>query len=342
MTSMPTLPSNCRINKGYLEARVYYHGRRYLKHFGKDCKEARIAAKGWIQSLEETIRLNKLGVQEPLKRLPFSQAADLFFKFWYEQELSRSHRSKLNAESFCRSLKDYFKDRSLDTFTVELIQQWRHDRQAAGVKFNSVNREQGFLSSMFEKFNYWNKLGLSAPVKPVKLPYPYHNPVVLVKKPSEQSANRTRVCSMDELKHIKAACIEFHDEALWQAIRKAIHTMLRQKDLISVEVGQSIKLYQSKTGKPIIIPVVMTEKINSTNLRKRWDRVRAAAGCSDLQWRDLRRSGANLLRELGYSQELIKDALGHQKQATTDIYTNVKSVRLKPALDEVGKMLDSL
>jgi len=339
---MPPLPNKCRLNKGYLEARIFHHGRRYIKHFGRDCKEARIAAKGWIQSLEETIRLNKLGIQEPLRRLPFSQAADLFHKFWYELEPTRSRRSKLNAASFCKSLKDYFKDRPLDAFTVELIQQWRHDRQAIGVKFNSVNREQGFLSSLFEKFNYWNKLGLSAPVKPVKLPHPYFNPVVLVKKPSEEGANRTRVCSIEELKRLKAACAEYHDEALWQAIRKAIHTMLRQKDLISVEAGESIKLIQAKTGKPIIIPVVMTEKINATNLRKRWSRVRVAAGCTDLQWRDLRRSGANLLRELGYSQELIKDALGHRKQATTDIYTNVKSARLKPALDQVGKMLDSL
>jgi hypothetical protein len=200
MVFMPPLPANCRLNKGYLEARVYHYGRRYVKHLGKDCKEARIAAKGRIQSLEETIRLNKLGLQEPLTRLPFGQALDLFYKYWYELEPGRSKKSKLNAKSFCNSLKSYFKDRLLDTFTVELVKQWRRDRETAGAKFNSINRAQGFLASIFEKFDYWNKLGLSAPVKPVKLPFPYHNPAVLVDKPSEEGANRTHVCSIDELK----------------------------------------------------------------------------------------------------------------------------------------------
>src|SRR5579862_6122618 len=97
---MPLLPNNCRLNKGYLEARVYHQGKRYMKHFGKDCREARIAAKGWIQSLEETIRLNKLGVQEPLIRIGFSQAADLFYKYWYENDPKRSHNSILIAKYF--------------------------------------------------------------------------------------------------------------------------------------------------------------------------------------------------------------------------------------------------
>jgi excinuclease UvrABC nuclease subunit len=76
-----------------------------------------------------------------------------------------------------------------------------------------------------------------------------------VKKPTEEGENRSRACTVDELKRLKAACYGWHDEAMWRAIQKAVHTMLRQKDLISVEPGEYIKLYQGKTGKPIIIPV---------------------------------------------------------------------------------------
>lgn len=341
MVHMPSLPKNCRLNKGYLEARVYFQGRRYIKHFGMDCKEARIAAKGWIQELEEAIRLNKLGVQEPLVRIGFSQACDLFMKYWFECDPKRSRRVLSSTRSVANTLKAYFKDRLLDTFTVEHVKQWRYDSERL-VKFNTVNRRQAFLNSLFERFNYWNKLGLSAPVKPVKMPYPHYNPAALVKKLSEEGENRVRVCSVDELKRLKAACVSWHDEALWKAIQMAIHTMLRQKDLISVEPGDYIKLYQGKTGKPVVIPVVMTEKINATNLRARWLRARKTAQCEDLQWRDLRRSGAMLLKELGYSQSLIRDALGHQSQSMTDKYTNVKVQELTPALDEMGKVLDSL
>lgn len=341
LKSMPKLPSNCRINKGYLEGRIYFRGRKYVKHFGLDSPEARAAAADWVHSLKHQIRLNKLGVEEPLVRVRFGQAADLFYAHWYENDPKRSHLSKLNARSMRDILKAYFKDMPLDAFTVEHIKQWRYDSERI-VKFNTVNRRQAFLHSLFERFSYWNKLGASSPIAPVKLPHPHYNPVALVEKPTEEGENRRRACSIDELKRLKAACHHWHDDALWRAIQKAIHTMLRQKDLITVEPGEYIKLYQGKTGKPIIIPVCMTEKINATNLRNRWDRVRITAECADLQWRDLRRSGATLLKELGYGQELIRDALGHQNQSTTDKYTNIKVQRLKPALAEIGEMLENL
>src|SRR3990167_4801237 len=108
---MSSLPFNCRLNKGYLEARVYFHGRRYSKHFGKDCREARVAAKGWIQSLEETIRLNKLGVSEPLVRVGFSQACDLFLKHWFDNDPKRSRCVIRNTHSVAGLLKDYFKNK---------------------------------------------------------------------------------------------------------------------------------------------------------------------------------------------------------------------------------------
>lgn len=338
---MPKLLPNCRINKGYLEARIYHQGRKYSKHFGSDSPEARTAAADWIHQLKRQIRLNKLGVDEPLIRIPFSKAADLFYQHWYENDPKRSYSSKLNGRSMRDILKSYFKNMPLDSFTVEHVKQWRYDSERL-VKFNTVNRRQAFLHSLFERFSYWNKLGASSPLKPVKLPHPHYNPVALVQKPTEEGENRTRVCTVDELKRLAAACHHWHDDALWRAIKKAIHTMLRQKDLIRVEPGEYIKLYQGKTGKPIIIPISMTEKINATNLRNRWDRVRRLAGCTDLQWRDLRRSGATLLKEFGYGQELIRDALGHQSQSTTDKYTNVKVQRLKPALEEVGQMLENL
>ena len=339
---MAKLPPNCRVKRGYLEARIFHQGKVYSNYFGPDSAEARAVAEEWVVSLKRQIRLNKLGAEEPLVRIRFSQACDIYLKHWFENDPKRSRLSKLNAQSMGRLLKAYFGDRPLDSFTVEHIKQWRADSEKAGLKFNSVNRRQGFLHSLFERFSYWNKLGTSSPIRPVKLPHPHYNPVALVEKPTEEGENRERVCRLDELKRIKAACFVWHDESLWKAIQKAIHTMLRQKDLISVEPGPYIKLYQGKTGKPIIIPVMMTDKINATNLRNRWARVRKTAGCADLQWRDLRRSGATLLKELGYGQELIKDALGHQNQSTTDKYTNVKVQRLKPALDQVGEMLENL
>jgi integrase len=338
---MPKLPRNYRINKGYGESRLMYRGRVYIKYLALDSPETRQAAQDWIHEMKKRIRLNKFEGEEPLMRLGFSRAADVFYELWYEKNPDRSHKARLNAQSVRDILKSYFKDQPLDTFTVEHIKEWRRVSQQK-VKFNTVNVRHTFIKSLFERFNYWNKLGASAPIKPVKLPHPHYNPASLVEMPSEAAENRERICSLEELKRIKKACMHWHDEAMWIGVQKAINTMLRQKDLIRVEVGENIKLYQGKTKKAVIIPIAMTEKVNLSNFQKRWYRVRESAGCLDLQWRDLRRSGANLLRELGFSQEIIKDALGHRNQSTTDRYTNVKSERLKPALEAVGKILQNI
>jgi len=70
-----------------------------------------------------------------------------------------------------------------------------------------------------------------------------------------------------------------------------------------------------------------------------WYKIRAAAGCPDVQIRDLRRTCASWLAMQGESTLIIQNVLNHSSLAVTQVYARLDQRSVRQALDRHGARL---
>ena len=345
------------VNHGYVQGRIQYRGEVHYKNFGPDSALNRKAATEWAKTLKMQLKNGVAGLND--KALPFNKAVELVISL---QKLSPtdSRRYILN------TLASYFGSTPIDEIPPKSIKDWRSSRlkdtakgKTTPIAENSVNREQGELSSLFGTIERAVKTGDLPPYK-----LPAENPCQYVKKSNDEVHKRTRVFTLPELTAIKAACMELGYGSLWNLAKFAITTTLRRKDLLreasnvtrSVEAKEGpqtgIRGVQAKTGRLYNIPFTVEQQSPSNGagtfnltkgqIRGQWAKVTEKAQVKDAQWRDLRRTGATFLEEAGYSTQLIKNVLGHASEAMTEKYLDMDVKKISPLVKHLDGLLSSL
>jgi integrase len=164
---------------------------------------------------------------------------------------------------------------------------------------------------------------------------------------------RNRVASAEELRRLNTACYELGDSSFWSIIGTELTNCLRKADLKTYLMAESengmVTLTQSKTGLKISLP---KEKHPDwakiwTNFDSRWEKIRRQAGCQDLQFRDLRKTGLRLAaEEEGVSISDVAGLAGHSDEKTTKKhYLNMNEVqgrRNTELVDVLAKRLKAI
>lgn len=327
-----------RIIRGYVQVRIMHKGRYYHRNFGPDSPLARELAEIHLSEKRKEVLMGSFGIKKEAPSLPFKEVASLFFDLW-KKEIKPDGASAHNPKQmqgmgyFINNLIAYFKSRPFDTIKPVDVINWR-EKRVKEVLGTSVNREQAVLSSVFSLIERMVK---TEAIPAIKLPL--ENPCKSVEKAPNRK--RQRVLSVLELKALKAACLAAEDPDLWEICEMALKSLLRKKDLFRLEAGL-IDTVQAKTSHPIQLPIQVLKPLQYANFRKRWEGVRKAARLVDCQFRDLRKTGANLLKMRNHSNKMISEFLGHTSTQTTEIYMVKDSEHLKPLAKDLEDILRGL
>lgn len=329
-----------RIVRGYVQVRIVHQGRYYHKNFGPDCPLAREIALEHLVEKRKEIRNHKFGIIKELPTRKFKEVANEYYERWSTEkdaEGKLAHGSGDTVSVFLRgSIGTYFNAMDFDQVRPLDVLRWREKRLKT-VLGTSVNREQAVLSSIFSHVERWVKTEAIPAFK-----IPAENPCTSVEK--APTRKRKRVLSTTELKALKAACYALKDEDMWEICTMALKSLLRKKDLAQLEAGLDIDTVQTKTRREIQLPILVSKPLIFKNFRKRWEAVRKAARLEDkdVQFRDMRKTGNNLLKMMGHSQKVRQEILGHASQRTTEIYDVPDQAHLKKPLDELEKLVEGL
>lgn len=326
-----------RIVRGYCQVRIYHKGVAYHKNFGPDSPLARELAQIHLAEKRKEILMGRFGVTQEAPSRKFKDVAEEYCEKWSQEKDAEGKLAHGSAEETIRVIRKSFEllySRAYEGIRPVDVKAWR-ERRLRFVLGTSVNREQAVLSSIFSHVERWVKTEEWAPMK-----LPAENPCKSVEKAPNRK--RKRVLSITELKALKVACYELKDEDMWEICEMALKSLLRKKDLFRLETGTDIDAVQAKTGKPISLPVPVLSRLRYENFRKRWEAVRKAARLQDCQFRDLRKTGANLLKMRNHSNKLISEFLGHASTQTTEIYMVKDSDNLKPLAKDLEDILGAL
>lgn len=334
---MRALPRGIRIDHGYVQVRIMHKGRYYHKNFGYDSPLARELAGIHLAEKRKEILMGTFGIVKVLDEKTFEQVASLYFSIWSKEldaEGKPAHGSADTVRQFISGPLRYFWQMLFHEVRPVDVLRWRQLRLKT-VLGTSVNREQAVLSSIFSHIERWVK---TEQIDAFKLPA--ENPCKSVEKAPNRK--RQRVLSILELKALKAACLEANDHDLWEICEMALKSLLRKKDLFALEAGLDIDTVQAKTGRPIHLPVDVLKPLRYKNFRRRWVAVRQSARLVDVQFRDLRKTGANLLKMKAHSQKMISEFLGHASTRTTEIYMVENADHLKPLAKDLDDIVGAL
>lgn len=336
---MKQLPMGVRIDKGYVQVRIMHKGRYYCKNFGADCDLARELASIHLSEKRKEILMGKFGVEPEIPRKRFSEVAEIYYKRWSEElDPDGKPRHGADGKKFVRAALDnhfipHFGRMWYDEIKPKDIQALR-DKRIQTVLGTSADRELVAMGSIWSNINEWVK---AEKIKAFKLPENY-----MVGVESSQTRKRERVLTTTELKNLKAACLGANDGDLWEICTMALKSLLRKKDLFNLEAGIDINTTQAKTQRNVHLPVSVLRPLRYENFRKRWKAVRLSARLVDCQFRDLRKTGANLLKMKNHSNKLISEFLGHSNTDTTEIYMVKNADHLKPLAKDLDAIVNAL
>lgn len=327
-----------RLDHGYLQVRIMHKGHVYHKNFGPDSALARSLAEIHLAEKRREILMGKFGIARELPSRRFADVAKLYFDKW-SQELDPEGRIAHGASNEAKRVIDsnlsvFFGSMAFHEIRPVDVLRWREYRLRT-VLGTSVNREQAVLSSIFSHIEKWVKTEAITAFK-----IPVENPCRSVEKAPNRK--RKRVLTTSELKALKEACHVLNDPDLWEICEMALKSLLRKKDLFNLEAGIDIDTVQAKTGHAIHLPVSVLRPLRYSNFRKRWQAARAAARLHDVQFRDLRKTGATLLKMKNHSNKMISEFLGHASTRTTEIYMVEDASHLRPLAKDLEDILEGL
>ena len=143
----------------------------------------------------------------------------------------------------------------------------------------------------------------------------------------------------------------------------AVGTGMRRGNLFALEWhhidlrGGTISLQKTKGAKPIIIRIsgavatalqtthraalatgsIPSGKVfDTTNYRRKWRRIRDAAGCPDLHWHDLRHTFATYAKKGGADLLALKEAMAHSSIQSTMRYAHISADDIANTFDRAA------
>jgi integrase len=229
-------------------------------------------------------------------------------------------------------------------------------RWHAGFKSNPVagNRALTLLKHMFNLAEKW---GLRQQA----------NPARLIDKYPEMP--RERLLSPAEFKRLGAVLSEVEAEgvenpAVITCIRLLLLTGARLSEILKLRwdwvdfEGGALRLPDSKTGPKVVPlgapalavlaglprtdPYVCAGRIpecHFVGIQRRWRRIRAQAGLTDVRIHDLRHAYASMAAMAGDSLFLIGKALGHKQASTTERYMHLYHDPIRALADRNSKRI---
>jgi integrase len=334
------LPKGIRLDRGYVQIRIMNQGQLYIRNFGLDSPEARQLAEIHLAEKRKEILMGKFNIPIKLARPKFADVARICLSRWeaakdasgaplYALRSFQSMRSVVN-----NALIPYFGRMVYAEIQPKHVMAWRI-HQIRQVDGTTVNRQQNVLSSLFARTEEWVK---TEQIKAFAIPL--ENPCTHVDK--APTKKRDRLLSAYELSKLKYAARVVGDENTWDNIALAVKTCLSLNDLMKLKLGDVVNLQRSKTGVAVALPITVLHSPDWKNWRKRWDVIRTQAGLADIEFRDLRKAGGNLL--VGkHNIKLISLYMGHADQKTTEeFYTKARTDTLAPLAEELSRIVDSL
>jgi integrase len=331
------LPSGLRCNHGYLEVLLKVKGQIYCRTFKQHTRETQQIAEIHLSEKRKEILMNKFDMSPPMPRKKFPEVADIWFKHWKletESDGKPSHAERSIEETervLDKVFKPLFADYWFDEIRPIQIERWREEGLRRGLAGTSLNRYQAVLSSIFSKVDRWIK---TERIKP-EFQVPENNPSLPVEK--APTVKRMRVLTKYEASKLRLAFMTLKDFDGWEICKMALKSILSEKDLRNLDLGQEIDIERAKTGVPVNLPVPVLVKLNWYNWRHRWEAARKEAGLENVQFRDLRKTGINWLKGR-HELKLVSEYAGH-----ADIKTTEKSYTIKQAeyLEPLAKDLDA-
>lgn len=324
------------IDRGYVFILFWPWGRKnkpHRQHFGPATPENITLANYKMREYRNKISMDRLDIEKPAVPMLFKDAGMIFVK---------KHKAHLLV--YIRRLNMYFGDYFLHNITPQMVKDFRKTREAEGVSFATVNKDQAILSSVFERFGDWNALG-GVLADRVKLPA--ENPCRHIAKPSEIKRARKRRLTPEEWLRLnpKLANIGINHKGLnleagWllDIAKMALHSSLRLKDILELS-GKSIvgdvliglqaknadkgKTYQvplTESLRRIAMRIAARPRVNGWIVQKYFREACEEAGIKDVTIRDLRRTGLSWLDSHGISRTGVRDRAGHSDAKTTELY----------------------
>lgn len=353
------LPRGLKCDRGYLSLRLKQDGRWMPQRgLGPHTPSYEKAARLVLEDLRLKQKLGTFAIPVKSKRMKLKDVAWIFFRKHYElwrdpsTLAPRSPSSIMNTRSMVKSVVEYFGEFYFDAIKPKDVKEYKTDV----VEFDDLapatfNRRKAILSSIYTNVTNWVK---TEEMEAIKLPG--DNPCDFV--PDLTEVPRKRIASRQELSAIKKACLLLGLPQFWNLVYVTLDTNVREGDLESILAAESkegfIHITQHKTGRALIMPALEQTKQTVYEARRyRWEAVRAKASeiliqegampCHDLQWRDLRKTGINMLEGVGASVQNQQDAAGHASSKTTERhYRTAKPVALVALSEAKRKILDSL
>lgn len=316
-----------------------YKKKPYCRNFGLHTKFSQNVAEIHLSKKREEILLGKFEMEIKRESKTFGEVADIWFKIWKEEINPNTGTPKHN-ESSCykikqtikAELKTYFGEFHFEDIKPVTVQKWR-DKRAKTLSGTTINRYQAILRSIFSHIEDWVK---TEKIKPA-IKCPKENPCIPVEMAPMKK--RSRILSKYEYAKLINAFKMLNDLGGIEIVDLAIQSVLSLGDLKNLEIGDEINITRAKTGVPVNIPIVVLAKLNFFNWRKRWEKAKFLAGLSDLQFRDLRKSGGNWLKG-NHDIKLISEYMGHADVKTTEKHYMVKEAgKLTPLAEDLKQQL---
>lgn len=340
------LPKGLKCDRGFLVIRIFTDKGPYNRGCGPHNKAMEAIARLEIGRIREQQYLKTFDLPSKTKRIKFDEAAKLFIKRHYkdyrdpETHQPRSSKSISGIGYTMNVLGEAFNDFYLDAITLGDLKTYRIQKiEFEDAMPGTLNRHMADLSSMLTQFERWN----AEDDKAVQIKLPEKNPCLQL--PDLKEHPRTRIASMDELRRLKAACQDLNDPSMWSIIETELWTSLRLGDLERLEDAEVKNGYftikQGKTGSDVSFPESAKPKWNKVfaNFRDRWEAVRVKAFCGSLQFRDLRKTGLQMIESQFTPEQLAMKAGHSDSKVTKKWYLSRQNVEQNRSMLEATKKL---
>lgn len=298
------------------------------------------------------------------EELSFLQGMDLFENLHWN---SRSMATRTAA--LIRYLRAFFDEHSLHAIGRQDVVRLRAHLTARGLSVSYVNKGQGILKNLYNRFTLWKEDGWAGGYDLSVLKLPTHNPAKLVPMPKPQydgpffspwvirryvkigqqlgdydMADRIWigfVCRLSPIDLRELDDAEIDDESftirLWRK-----HTKTPQKPqgcFQEVKLTERLwgRLERRRRGRPEGV----TRIFNNRNERKRFNAIRRVAkaeGLPDVKPIDIRRAAGGQLFEFGFSDTDRARGLAH---TTTKVTLDHYTPRTNPRGGEMTRRLQS-
>jgi integrase len=340
------IPKGIWITKeGYVKIKIYEDGRRIVRSVGRVSEPGSIdLAVARLNQIREEIRLGKFNIEGAARRITMEEAMKIYWEF-HGQTKCKSYKT------IRKHLETFFSCRFLDSITyldVQKYRNWRANQIYKGkpIKSSTINRDHTALTHLFNLLKELKRIGK---IRNVKLPT--ENPGSQVRKISERQFRRTRVLTEEEFKRLMSHA----DYELKRILLGAIHSTLRLKNLkeltldnvnwttnclegtqSKVRGGREYRIPINKPLKSIIDSAPGRNIFDFGNFRKRFEAARKKAGLIDFEFKDLRRTGARTMLDIGVDLAAVMRYLGHADITTTQVYVPPTDKAMRTAGELLG------